>query len=172
MDKRILVLASENVQRWKIRRARALFVWLVVIVLTIFWPYFLSWVPDSFNPRSFFNMANVIIVVWFVIGYLLRVYYDTHETVQCILTDEWVELWKRMFRYEDLDGFFLEIDKDKQKINNLVLIKNNEMFVFTIIESIDEENFNDFTETLKSHVPYLDEYKPSLFWSVVRKCRL
>lgn len=172
MDKRILVLASENVQRWKIRRARALFVWLVVIVLTIFWPYFLSWVPDSFNPRSFFNMANVIIVVWFVIGYLLRVYYDTHETVQCILTDEWVELWKRLFRYEDLDGFFLEVDKDKQKINNLVLIKNNEMFVFTIIESIDEENFNDFTETLKSHIPYLDEYKPSLFWSVVRKCRL
>lgn len=151
----IKVYNWEYFERGKVRYIVFALLILTVIVISILSKNYTWWVL-------------VFLVSWWYIFYTTK----SNEVVNMRIGKKALQIWKTVYSWDSLKWFVLEYHTEKQKVQNIVILEqNNQPRIYTI-KNPNSKNFQEFINELIEYIPMLDKYEQSTFDKFIRKIKL
>ena len=149
-----------EVYNWeKFERGKSWFVYFAIIILVV--------VVFSVLSSNIPWWVIVLVLTWGYIFYITKI----SDKIKLVTWKQALQIWKRVFPYEDLNWFVLEYHTEKKKIHNIVIVYDEKHYeIFTIDDT--EENLKNFVGELNWYIPMLDNYEQSTMDKFIRKCKL
>lgn len=148
------VYNGEYFERWITWYIIFVLIILIVIVFSILASNYIWWIL-------------VLFISWWYFFFQTK----TNNKVKLKIWDKALQIWKTPFLRDNLKWFVLEYDKEKSKINNIILLKSdNTSWIYTIADSVG--NLENFVNELNEYIPLVDNFNQSLIDRVIRKIKL
>ena len=150
----IKVYNCEYFDRWKSRYLFFVWIILLVIILSILSNNIIWWV-------------FIFLAAGWYIFYLTRL----DKIINMVIWEKGLQIWKDIIPWNNLSGFMLEYNVKLNKIWNIVIIDNKNMYKIYTIKDINAD-FENFVEQLSKHIPLLENYEYSTLDKILRKLKL
>lgn len=138
------------------------------------------------SKRWYINFASIFIFlivvtlftldfVWAIILFLLVWAYmmvglKSTQKIKIKQMDEWLKIWTRLYPWAELSWFVIEIDKDTEKIKNIIFIRWNNHYIHTLADQ--PEKIKDFVMNLNNKIPMVSDYPKDFLEKMQRTLKL
>lgn len=86
------------------------------------------------------------------------------------IEDEGLKIWDKLYPWNELYGFVLEIDSWNQQLKNIVLFRGKDKMIYTFID--ESENIKEFIQNLYDYIPMYSEFEQSFVDRLSRTMKL
>ena len=101
------------------------------------------------------NIVWVVIIFFILWAYF---YYSTlsNQTIKITINPNHIAINNKIFIWEALKAYCVEIEKSSQKIKNIILITEKQHYIYTFNDS--QENIKDFLSEIDQNLTLVSEY--------------
>lgn len=154
----ILVYDWEIYDRW---------IWWYITVFSLF----IFFVILIFFAKNYQWVVLLILLFWW---YLYLSIWKSKK-LELSMEDEWLKLGVKLFPWDDLLGFSLELDNKTQKIKNIVISTKSDNYIHTIAYDLwasTLDNIKAFILELSEKTSMLQSYNQTTFEKFIRLIKL
>ena len=114
------------------------------------------------------NIVGVFLIFLLLWWYLLLWLILKKTTLK--IADEGLKIWDKLYSWNDLQWFVLEIDEWNQELKNIVILRGNGKMIYTFTD--DSETIKGFVQNLYDYIPMYSNYNQSFTDKLARTLKL
>ena len=118
----------------------------------------------------FANLFGAIILFLFTGAYILFSL-TKNKHINLGIRDAWLAVDTRLWPWQGLDSFVVEVDVKSQEWKNIIIVmKNNDHMIFSFDDK--DEKRKEFIAELQNYIPLIENYPQSTMDKIIRKMQL
>lgn len=150
-----------KVYNWEyFERGKTRYIVFALLILTV--------IVISILSKNYIWWVLVFLVSWWYIFYATK----SNELVDMRIWKKALQIGKIVYAWDSLRWFVLEYHTKKEKVQNIVILEQNNIPRIYTIKSPDSKSFQSFINELVEYIPMLEKYDQSTFDKFIRKIKL
>jgi hypothetical protein len=116
------------------------------------------------------NLVGAILL-FFILGAYFFFSVKNSQPVMMRLTEVGIRVGERIYAWTNLTGYTLEVDANKDSINNIIfLFSNNEHIIHTVDDEMSK--VNEFINQLNQYIPLQQRFQQTTMQKLYRRLKL